>query len=426
MNQSLHVVMLSDHETAGGAAIAASRLANGLLEAGAKVTRLVARPDGQRHPWETMRLLPSRTTRVMRLLQAEVESRLGAHLLPVDWVTIHPQLRNLLKLLEPDVISVHNIHGARLWPDLLSLCTVHAPTVWTLHDMWSFTGGCAYSYDCRRFASGCDTSCPEIDYVLGGYRRSIRHAWRLRRRLFVRHPDLVAVCPSGWLSEQASAGLWQGHRIEVIPNGLDLETYIPLDRAFARRALGISVDGPVVMMAAQSLASRWKGTQHLVESLQRVGARPLAVLTLGEGDLDVLREGIHVVPLGYIDHERTKVLAYNAADLLVHPATADNLPNVIIEALACGTPTVAFPVGGVPELVRPDRTGWLARDVTSESLTESMEHALQAITTGHDLRASCREVAQNEYALDLQAQRHLSLFRSLQRERDLDALPILT
>jgi len=418
----MHVVMISDHETAGGAAIAASRLATGLLEAGAKVTRIVAGPDGKQHQWETVALLSSHiVARATRVLQAKAERRLKARLPIANRAMTQPRLHKLLRELRPDVVSVHNIHGARLSPDLLSSLTIYAPTVWTLHDMWSFTGGCAYSYDCRQFISGCSSSCPEVDYVLGGYGRSIKAAWRIRRRLFAKHPALVAVCPSGWLCEQASSGLWLGHRVEVIPNGLDLETYIPLDRALARQALGVPVDGPVVMMAAQSLTAPWKGTKHLVESLQRMKVRPLTVLTLGSGELELRRADIRVISLGYIDHERTKVLAYNAADLLVHPATADNLPNVIAEAMACGTPTVAFPVGGVPELVRPGMTGWLAQDVTSESLTESIEHALQAVAAGHDLRASCRDVARSDYAQDIQAQRYLGLFRSLEEGRHSDA-----
>jgi len=123
-------------------------------------------------------------------------------------------------------------------------------------------------------------------------------------------------------------------------------------------------------------------------------------------------EGVEERALGHVDEERV-VLAYNAADVLVHPALADNLPNVVLEAMACGTPCVGFPVGGMPEMVRVGRTGWLAGDVTAQALAEALDEALTAIERGVDLHSSCRAVAEAEYAASIQAQRYLRLFESL-------------
>jgi glycosyltransferase involved in cell wall biosynthesis len=130
----------------------------------------------------------------------------------------------------------------------------------------------------------------------------------------------------------------------------------------------------------------------------------------GHVDLDAVAD-LH--DLGYVDDERIKVLAFSAADAVVHPALQDNLPNVVLESIACGTPVIGFPTGGVPEMVRPDVTGWLARRTDSESLADALASSFSDLAAGVDLRDSCRDVAEREYSADLQAQRYEELFRTM-------------
>ncbi len=406
----MHVIMFSDLETQGGAAIAASRLADALCRLGQRVTRLVAVADKKEHPWQTRPLVVS-----------SLPARVGRRLLPArgremwDNFLVGRQLDVTLGSLRPDVINVHNLHGAARWgwsADLLKVCVDRAPTVWTLHDMWSFTGRCAYSYDCRKFLSGCDATCPTPTEHPALPPAWISGAWEKRRRLLAADCCLTAVTPSRWLAREAEAGLWSGKEVCVIPNGLLLDTYEPLDRDLARKALGIETPGPVLLVAAWHLDERRKGGQFLVEALHRVSHRPLTVITLGSGHLPLEVSDIHVHHLGHVDHERTKALVYNAADVFVHPAPVDNLPNVVMEALACGTPVAAFPIGGVPEMVRPGQTGWLADDVSAGALASTLDKALDDLRTGVTFRDSCRDVVRAEFDVNVQAQRYLSLFRS--------------
>jgi glycosyltransferase involved in cell wall biosynthesis len=124
-------------------------------------------------------------------------------------------------------------------------------------------------------------------------------------------------------------------------------------------------------------------------------------------------DDMHFVSLGYVSHERMKVLAYSAADLFVHPAPVDNLPNVVMEAIACGTPVVGFPIGGVPDMVRPGVTGWLANQVSHTALATALNRALDDLHNGIDLRASCRETAVSEYGGDVQASQYSEVFATL-------------
>lgn len=410
----MHIVMLSDNETKGGAAVAASRLAEGLCTLGHRVTRLVDRPNGYNHVWNLRSLAPSdRHFQLLNIIQRGVGVRFRSRFAALGaW----HRLKGALAHLRPDVINVHNLHlamGSGWSVELLRTCCRYAPTVWTLHDMWSFTGRCAYSYGCHMFIKGCNDSCPTPTEYRRLSPELIAGEWRQRHRLLREYPDLVAVCPSRWLAHNALAGVWAGHRVEVIPYGLPLNTYQPIDRGVARVALDIATKGPVLLTVAHTLTERRKGGEILSEAIQHTSSRPLILITLGHGRLDMRSNTIHVQSLGYIDHERTKVLAYSAADVLVHPAPVDNLPNTVMEAIACGTPVVAFAAGGTPDIIRPGQTGWLADNISPVALARTIDQAIAGLNQGLDLQASCRAVAEAEYSINLQAQRYSELFRSL-------------
>ena len=322
-------------------------------------------------------------------------------------------LNERLLALRPDFINIHNLHSADWFPDLFRVCALHAPTVCTLHDMWSFTGRCAYSYECRKFLTGCDATCPTPREYPSRLPQRIAGDWQQRRHLLENEARLWAVAPSQWLAQEARAGLWKNRLLEVIPYGLPLDVYRPVDRVLARQALGIDSTGPVILVVAQNLSERRKGGSFLIEALEKLPIRPLSLLTMGIDPLPVPGEGIQVHSLGYVTHDRMKVLAYSAADLLVHPAPVDNLPNVVLEAIACGTPVVGFPIGGMPDMVRAGETGWLASVLSSEGLADALTQACDELKRGRDLRDSCRVIAEREYNPALQASRYSNLFGSL-------------
>jgi glycosyltransferase involved in cell wall biosynthesis len=408
----MRIVMLSDWETQfGGAAVAASRLARSLCLAGHEVSRIVAVKDGNKYPWGIAELQPSiwgwAVHRFLLGLAWESYSR---------W-EIRRGLRRLLTVCQPDVINIHNLHGASTsygWPiEVVSDSVAIAPVAWTLHDMWSFTGRCAFNYECHKYPEGCDETCPTpAEYpALAPYK--ISKAWNKRRAIYQRSQNLVAVAPSGWLARSARQSIWEGRRLEVIPYGLPLDIYQPMDRALAREALGLPVRGITLMTAAFNFQDPRKGSEILFQALRMLRARPLNLITLGSDPTDVDIDGIQVCQLGYIDHERSKVLAYSAADVFVHPSQADNLPNTVMESIACGTPVVSFTVGGTPDMVRPGQTGWLANEVTATALAATLDQACGEIAGGCNLRDSCRAVAEVEYGDELQAWRYISLFQAM-------------
>jgi glycosyltransferase involved in cell wall biosynthesis len=410
----MHIVIISDHEMRGGAAIAAGRLAGGLVAAGCRVTRLCAYPDGEPHAWATEQLAAP----LFPLRRAARRGLPLAARAALDDLAVAPAseaLRRTLGRLRPDVIHLHNLHGgigAGWSPRLLAVAAESAPTAWTFHDMWAFTGRCAYSYGCARFTHGCDAACPTPREYPALPPGRIAGAWELRRQIVDSAPRLVGVAPSHWMRGQALAGIWAGRRVEHIANGLDLGIYQPADRAAARSALGLPAAGPLVLVAMPHLADPRKGAGLLRALAAAPRPRPLRLITMGAGELPA-GDGVEILPLGYVADEARRALAYSAADLLLHAAPEDNLPLTVIEAMACGTPTMALPVGGLPDLVRPGFTGWLVNGYGPQALTATLATSLADLAAGNHMRASCRAVAVDEYGLDLFVERHLDLYQEL-------------
>lgn len=414
----MRVAILSDYESEGGAAVSTTRLATALSAAGAQVTRIVAFPDGSRHPWATPTPPPQSIRRQIlhRISPGPRRAALAAS-------EARSFVTGCLADLRPDVVNVHNLHQAPApWGlETVRLASRFAPVAWTLHDTWSFTGRCTYMYECDKFVFGCDAACPTPDEYPALAPEKIAPAWDERRRLLDQNSSISAVSPSKWLAAQARRGLWKNRRVDVIPYGLPMDVYQPKRRAIAREALGVPVEGPALLIAAHALHERRKGVAGAIAALAEL-KQPCTLLVIGEGAIDVPNPRVSVHHLGYIRDERLKVLAYNAADVLVHPALVDNLPNVVLEAMACGTPTVGFRIGGVPEMVRPGLTGWLAPETSLAGLKTAILDAIGSLSSSDGYREACREVATREFDMQLQAERYLGLFDSLSGRADSPAV----
>jgi glycosyltransferase involved in cell wall biosynthesis len=287
------------------------------------------------------------------------------------------------------------------------------PLVWTLHDMNPFTGGCHYTGGCDRFVAGCG-ACPALGSTDNFDLSSA--IFRRKRTAYDRlQPEKVrVVAPSRWLSQEASrSALFRRFEITTIPYGLDTEAFRPRTQAVAREVFGIPQGMRIVMFAAQWLDVRRKGLDLLIAALDGMNIdSKIGLVSIGSGrPVDALGE--KYFPLGELTSERLLSFAYSAADVFVCPSREDNLPNVLLEAMACGTPAVAFAAGGIPEIVRPGVTGLLAEPEDVRSLRQ----AIAAILSDHQKREAMsresRRIACQEYPLELQAERYRQLYQQL-------------
>lgn len=177
--------MISDTETKGGAAIAASHLAEALITTGHEITRIIGIKnidENSNHPWKS-KYVNSFPFEKIVLRGIEIPSKVLSNVISTALQKLH--LDKLLNELQPDIINIHNIHGTKWSPEIVQTCEKHAPVVWTLHDMWSFTGRCAYNNNCRKFISGCDSTCPTPNEYPALSPNLIERSWKIRKKCFL-------------------------------------------------------------------------------------------------------------------------------------------------------------------------------------------------------------------------------------------------
>ncbi|WP_182871026.1 glycosyltransferase [Rhodopirellula sp. JC639] len=311
------------------------------------------------------------------------------------------------------LIHLHWISKFIDFPSFFGSLSDNQPVVWTLHDMNALTGGCHFSGGCERFRLGCG-NCPQLKRR-GQSDVSYRSFETKRRAL--QDINLHIVAPSRWLLEQAHLTplLTAAKSFTRIPYGIPTDRLYPMQKRFAREALGIPTDTFIIGFGAMSLGNRRKGAAELIAALEHVGPNPnVRCLVFGSGTLSEtskrLPEMIHV---GSVQDDRTRRLVYSAADAFVLPSTEDNLPLTGLEAMACGTPVIGFDAGGIPDYVIPGKTGLLANTGNAAQLANRLNTAIanpQAIQTMGD---QARELILDQYQADTEAQRYIELYRSL-------------
>ena len=202
---------------------------------------------------------------------------------------------------------------------------------------------------------------------------------------------LVLTAPSQWLANIA-AELTRS-KCHFLPNPIDLSIYSPGDRQEARARLGIKSSGLVVLAGADSLKDKRKGMDLLFEAWSEIPKEQAALALFGRNG-EAKKGQIY---LGPIESESQMADAYRAADLYVHPARMENAPCVIQEALACGTPVLAFKVGGIPEMISSGKTGFFVEKINSNSLSQELGKCLKQPENLREMRMDCREKAEKDW-----------------------------
>ena len=414
----MNVLMLNSFDDVAGADRAARRLKQGLRAAGVDARLLVQFKFGD---GEDVLCLDSPLRRLARRLKLYLGT------LPVRLYPHRPE-NNFTPALLPDRLPAQ---VERVAPDIVHLhwlaagfCRIETigrfrrPLIWTLHDSWPFTGGCHVPGDCRKYLERCG-ACP----VLGSSREKDLSRWTwLRKQRAWRDQRLTAVAPSRWLADCARASsLFRDRRVEVIPNGLDTETFRPMDRTSARERLGVPRDRPVVLYGAvKALTDPNKGWQLLQPALRIVAERMPSALALVFGDTapaTVPDVGMPVVFLGRLKDDASLVAAYSAADVFVAPSRQETFCQTATEAMACGAPVVAFRATGLIDVVEHRASGYLALPYDIADLARGIAWVLEDGTRHGELSSRARQKVEAEFSLARVAGRYLALYRELLSER---------
>ena len=417
-DRPLRVLMLNHADVgAGGAAVAGFRLHRSLLEAGVDSTLLVGAKASTEPTVSTLR-----SPRGVRRVLGKVGREVGLN--GLEGLGAVGLLRSPLAA-DADVLHAHAMWGGWFSYPVLTPLSRRTPLVHTLHDMWTFTGHCSFSFECERWRTGCGR-CPHPEVAPAVKHDRTAVEWRMKDALWS-HARAVIVSPSRWLAELAEQSILSSFEVRVIPHGIDTEDFSPRPREACRTALGIAPDRTAVLFTSASLqgaegndpADR-KGVALLLAALQAVPPALRATCTLllmgggGQAMATVLRaEGYEVVDVGYVVSDPLKSFVYSAADVFVFPTRADNAPLVVLESMACGTPVASFDVGGLAEMITPGTTGSLAPAGDVAHLTADLVGLLEEPERLAAMRPACRALVEAEHPAALAATRHIALYREL-------------
>ena len=319
-----------------------------------------------------------------------------------------------VKEIAPDLINLHWITGGFLQVE--TIAKFNKPIIWTLHDMWAFTGGCHYNLDCDRYTNSCG-ACPQLHS---------KKNWDLSRWVWQRKAkawqklDLTIVTPSKWLAECAkSSSLFQNSTVKVIPNGLDIHKYQPSDKQLARKLWELPQDKQIILFGAISATSDpRKGFLLLQAALQHLrqwrSPADIELVVFGSSrPAQPIDLGFKVHYLGYLHDDISLAMVYSAADVTVVPSTQEAFGQTASESLACGTPVVAFNATGLQDIIGDRQNGYLAQPYQIDDLARGIVWVLEDKERYQKLALRARKKAEQEFSLETSARRYLSLYEDI-------------
>lgn len=318
-------------------------------------------------------------------------------------------IHGALQKLDYDIVHLHWINNRFL--DIRELVKIHKPIVWTLHDSWPFCGVCHLPMNCKQYESHCGL-CP----MLGSTRKEdLAHEVFEKKLAIYKKLDLHIVTPSNWLAECAkNSVLLKRFPITVIPNCIDIELYRPLNRKEIVDSFGLKHNKKYILFGAMHATSDPnKGFDLLLKSLHQLLVENVELIVYGtDEDINKYNIPIPVHSLGYIYNDRQMVLLYNAADVMIVPSRSENLSNTIMESLSCGTPVVAFNIGGNSDMIDHLQNGYLAKEKNAEDLARGIQWCIEH-NKGKELGKNAREKVMSTYATDIVSEQYKQLYLSL-------------
>lgn len=411
----MKVLIVNTSERTGGAAVAASRLMEALNNNGVKTKMLVRDKESDAL---TVCTLPQtwrlRWHFLWERLVIWLHLRLRReHLFEIDIANAGTDITQLPEFQEANVIHLHWVNQGMLsLKDISSILRSGKRVVWTMHDIWPATAICHYARGCEQFHTQCG-KCPLLPG--GGLARS---TWKKKARMLAGQRVTFVAC-SEWLAGEArKSGLLREQRVTSIPNPIDTHLFHPKDKAAARQLLGLPVKGRIILFVSQRVTDPRKGISYLVEAVRLLAQQhpdwqqTTSIAILGGHAEEVAKElPLKVYPLGYVSDPKRIVEVYNAADVFVLPSLEDNLPNTLMEAMACGVPCVGFRVGGIPEMIDHQENGYVADFQHADDLARGIGYVLDE--TDHDvLSKACVSKVARCYSQQSVAKKYLQVYEN--------------
>lgn len=411
----MKVLLLNTNDMSGGAAMAAYRLFKGLQQSGVEAEMLTQSKKsddygviGPQTKWEKLfaRFRPTLDSIPIRFYRQRKKIIFSSAIIPDN-------ICKKIQDINPDIVHLHWVAGGFI--KIESLAKIKRPIVWTLHDSWAFTGGCHIPFDCKKYIKTCNY-CPTLS---SDKKNDLSYKIFKRKEKSWKNLRFTIVAPSSWLGECVKrSSLFYKTRVEVIPCGLDLNRFKPINKNVARDILCLPKDKKLILFGALSaLSDKRKGFYLLREALKNFSSKEnkdIELVIFGSSKPKVEEDlGFKTHYLGHLNDEISLAVIYSAVDVMIVPSIQDNLPNTIMESLACGAPVVAFDVGGIPDMIDHQKNGYLAKSFDTEDLAHGIKWVLEENSRWEKLSENAREKVIKEFDIVKVAKRYMDLYRDV-------------
>lgn len=412
----MKVLHLSTYDSGEGAARGAYWLHRGLLAQGVDSNMLVARKSSDDPTvFGPENILGKFLVRVRGRLDSLLTTRYRVdNFTMFSPARIPTRVHSAVESFDPDIVHLHWVCNGFLNP--ADIAKIKRPIVWTMRDMWPFTGGCHYSQDCDRFLQGCG-ACPHLNST-----REMdlsRRVWEFKHSVW-NDKDIQPVAISRWLADCAKrSSLFGKYPVQVIPNALDETVFTPVEKTFARRAMNLPMDRKLVLFGALGATTYpRKGFDHVLGACRILAERgwlesALLVVFGAEESQPVKGLGMESRFLGRFNDDKALSILYAAGDVMLVPSIQEAFGKTAIESMACGTPVVSFDTSGLKDIVDHMETGYRARCFDPEDLAAGVRWVLEDEQRWTMLSGNCRKKVLREYTLRVHAERYRNIYEHL-------------
>ena len=421
----MKVVHINKADTGSGAAVASMRLHRSLLRVG--IDSFYLSQEKRRHSKNEF-LTAEGTGARLQNFRNSLREHIAIFLKEREH-TLHSNFslgltgRDISKLelvQNADIIHLHWINDGFISLDGLGkIFELGKPVVWTLHDMWPFTGGCHYAGNCLEFNEHCGF-CP---FMRNAGKADLSALTFLRKKELFRKANLSIVSCSRWLGSMAkSSFLFSHENVTTIPNPIDTNFYVPMDRQKCRTELGLPQDKRLLLFGAANINDVRKGIRYLREALSilhdsfpKISEMIELVVFGNDKNINESTFSFKTHSMKFISSPEMLVKIYNAADAFILPSLQDNLPNTVVESMSCGTPVVGFSTGGVPEMIKHNETGFLSEAKNSLSLADGIYNIL--FFSNNDTREKVRQSSIAQFAESRVANMYINVYENALRRQ---------
>jgi glycosyltransferase involved in cell wall biosynthesis len=314
---------------------------------------------------------------------------------------------NRPEFLESDILHLHNLHENYFNPFVLPELSALKPTIWTLHDFGAFTGYCTVEYSCEKFINGC-IDCPYLKKM--GLKDTANFIWNTKKEIY-KNSNITIVCPSLWLKEKVEKSILNHFDIQLIPHGINEKIFVNKGKIQAREELNLPPDKKILLFSADfGTQNPNKGGEYVKQAYESLKDRE-DLLFIAIGGEEIAYIAPNYLNVAYVYDEELMAKYYSASDLFIYPSLADTFGLVAAEAMACNTPVITFETGGIPEVVKHLKTGYIAKYKDSTDFINGINMFLNDDNLRINTGQNARKVIEDKFTLDIMINNYIQLYK---------------